>query len=304
MAIYTDQFFVIDPGAPPPAGTALSVVKLQLNDIDNNNFIQSPSGDTVGGLDVTGIWVNDRITVVMNGVTTTITGVTFYRDGGPAVFTPTDGTILENATFVSSRFVKRSTQIDIGALGPPCFLQGTLIDTDRGPRRIEDLKVGDLIQTLDNGLQPLRWIGRRTVSGMGEWAPIRFMPAVLGNERALLVSPQHRMLVRGWMAELYFGQSEVLVAAKHLVNGDTICRTPKAAVAYLHLMFDRHEIIFADGAPAESLLPGDEMLKGNPHMQAEIVQLFPELESDEGRNQWAAARRCIRGRDAKVLRVA
>lgn len=304
MAIYTDQFFVIDPGAPPPSGTALTMVKLALNDVDNNFLMQTPSGDSVGGLDVTAVWVNDTITVVMNGATVTIRGVTFYRAGGPAVFTPTDGSVLDNATFVRSTFVTRSTQVSVGALGPPCFLAGTMIETDRGPRRIEDLRQGDLIKTLDNGLQPVRWIGRRIVSGLSDWAPIRFMAGTLGNKRALMVSPQHRMLVRGWMAELHFGQDEVLVSAKHLVNGDTICRVPKATATYLHLLFDQHEIIFAEGAPVESLFPGDEMLKSNPALQAEIVELFPELETEDGRNQWMAARPMVRGREAKALRVA
>ena len=304
MAIYTDQFFVMDPGAPPPSGTPLTVVKFDIDDIDNNNFIQTGTGDTVDGLLVTSVWINDTITVVMGGVTVTITGVTFYLSGGPAVFTPTDGTILTNATFVSSTWVSVSTQLPIGLLGPPCFAAGTLIQTATGPRPVEDLQEGDVILTLDHGPQPVRWIGRRTVCARHEWAPIRFMAGTVGNDRPLLVSPQHRMLVQGWQAELYFGQTEILVAAKHLVNGDTIHRLPMDQVTYVHLLFDQHHLIFAEGAVSESLLPGDEMLRSNPAMQCEILHLFPELQSPDGSAMWQPARPVAQGREARVLRVA
>ncbi|MDO8885001.1 Hint domain-containing protein [Pseudotabrizicola sp.] len=304
MAIYTDQFFVLDPGNPPVSGTELTMVLFDIDDIDNNNFIQTGSGDTVDGFVVTAVWVNDTITVVMDGVTVTITGVTFYLEGGPAVFTPTDGTVLSNATFVSSTFVTASTEIPVGSFGPPCYAAGTLIETATGLRLVEDLQEGDMVITLDHGLQPIRWIGRRTVSGLEDWAPIRFMTGTMGNDRPLLVSPQHRMLVQGWKAELYFGQSEVLVAAKHLVNGDTIHCQPMDRVTYMHLLFDQHQLIFAEGAVSESLLPGDEMLRGNPAMQREILYLFPELRLSDACNGWEPARPLAQGRESRVLRVA
>lgn len=304
MPIYPDQFFVIDPGSPPPNGTALTVVKLDINDADGNNWIQTGTGDLVGGLVVTSVWVDDRIRVTMNGTTQWVTGVTFYRSGGPAVFTPTDGTILSNATFRRSTFVTTSTQVPVGSFGPPCFVAGTMIETDTGPRKVEDLRPGDLIRTRDAGLQELQWAGHRVIPGSGDWAPIRFAKGAIGNDAALLVSPQHRILVTGWQAELFFGAEEILVAAKHLVNGDTICRAPCETVTYCHLLFDQHQIIFSEGAATESLHPGDTMLQENPELAAEIIELFPELDTEAGRNRWKTARMAATGREAQVLRAA
>lgn len=97
-----------------------------------------------------------------------------------------------------------------------------MIETERSLTPIQDIQVGDLVRTLDNGLQPVRWAGTRGVSALEKRAPIRFAPGALGNTRELSVSPQHKMLVSGWRAELYFGEEELLVAALHPINADTI----------------------------------------------------------------------------------
>ncbi|MDP2738381.1 MAG: Hint domain-containing protein [Pseudorhodobacter sp.] len=298
---YTDQFFVIDPGNPPASGTALTTGPISYIDQDNNGYISPSGNDSAGGLDITSVWVGDTITVVMNGVTKTITGVTFYRAGGPAIFTPTDGTILQDATFVSSTYVTKSTQIKVNKFGPPCFTPGTMIRTPSGERAVESLRPGDLVVTRDHGAQPLRWCGSRTVSGLGRFAPIRFAPGVLGNSRALLVSPQHRMLLGGWRAELLFGQDEVLVAARHLVDGGRVQVQPVAEVTYLHLLFDRHEIIEAEGVPSESFHPGDAILAGDAELRAEILALFPELAQVGGRTAWPTARCVLRAHEARLL---
>jgi len=295
---YIDQFFVIDPGNPPAAGTALTMVKYNYIDNNDNGFIDAGNGDTVNGLTVTRVWVNDTITVTMGGVTQTITGVTFYVSGGPAVFTPNDGTILQDAVFQSSTYVTSPTQTPVSAMGPPCFTAGTLIETPDGLRPVEDLRPGDMVMTMDNGAQPVRWAGQRTISGRGQFAPIRFAKGVLGNTRDILVSPQHRMLIAGWRAEMFFGEDEVLVAAKHLVNNDRIHAAPVDEVTYVHVLFDRHEVIFAEGCASESFYPGDYILSGDIEMRREILALFPELEAG-GRP--CAARPTISGAEARVL---
>lgn len=90
----------------------------------------------------------------------------------------------------------------------PCFVSGTLIETVQGPKAVEALCAGDLIQTRDNGVRPLSWIGGRTVAATGRMAPVRITAGALGVERDLLVSPQHRMLLEGWQAETMFGAAE------------------------------------------------------------------------------------------------
>ena len=187
-----------------------------------------------------------------------------------------------------------------------CFTHGTLVDTPEGPRRIEDLCPGDLVTTLDNGSQPLRWIGTRAVTLAEMHAhpalrPIRFDTGAMGNQRPLLVSPQHRMLLGDWRAQVYFGEDQVLVAAKAMEN-DTTIRTviPLAGVVYCHLLFDRHEVILAEGALSESFHPGEAGLASLDQAQRdEIAALFPHLPVDRRR----AAFPIVKSSEAQALRL-
>ncbi len=294
-----DQFFQLDPAQPPKAGTTIKPLKLAIGDTNGNHVISPGSGDTIGGLKVTAVWLNDTVTVDMGNGPVKITGVTFYREGGPAVFTPTDGTVLGQGVIKSCSYVTKSTQVTIQSFGPPCFAQGTLIATPQGGMPVDRLRAGDLVVTRDHGPQALRWVGSRRVAGQGRFAPIRFAPGALGNIRPLMVSPQHRMLISGWQAEMYFGEPEVLVAAKSLINGDTIVATPVAGVDYFHLLFDSHEIVYAEGIAAESLYPGEAIMTGDPALRAEVLALFPELASDG--NVWPHAAPVISGRDGLVF---
>ncbi|TAG17629.1 MAG: hypothetical protein EAZ40_12080 [Rhodobacterales bacterium] len=168
---------------------------------------------------------------------------------------------------------------------PPCFTPGTLIDTASGPRPIEDLRPGDLVKTRDHGLQPLRWIGRATLTPAHlalypEHLPVRFAAGSLGHGlplRPLLLSPQHRLLVTGWKAELLFAQDEVLVPATALRNDNGIrCEAAPGGVTYLHLLFDRHEIVYAEGVAVESLhAPWLLRAPLPPALRAELEALFP-----------------------------
>lgn len=159
-----------------------------------------------------------------------------------------------------------------------CFAAGTPIATDRGPRAVELLAPGDRVLTRDHGFRPLVWTGRRRVAARGRWAPVRFSAGAIGNEAPLVVSPQHRMLVTGWKAQLLTGLDEVLVPAKSLVNGTTVHRLTGGEVTYVHVMCDRHEILNATGCWSESLYPGEVARAGlDAAARAEILALFPEL---------------------------
>lgn len=185
-----------------------------------------------------------------------------------------------------------------------CFTRGALIRTPSGDVAVEDLREGDLVETMDNGAQPIRWIGRRSVSaGMIEATPrlrpVKIAKGALGNDRDLIVSPQHRMLLTGERAEMLFGVDEVLASAKDLVNGDTIYGGPTDDVEYFHILFDDHEIIFAEGAATESFHPGRQALSTTTQRaQAEILELFPELaETGEDR---PAARMVLKSHEARA----
>mgnify|MGYP000903402355 CR=1 FL=1 len=169
----------------------------------------------------------------------------------------------------------------------PCFTAGTLIETPEGPRAVETLLPGDPVLTRDHGAQPLRWIGRRRL-GADELAarphlrPIRIRAGALGVDcpsSDLLVSPQHRILIRSAVAQRMFGAAEVLVAARQLLVLDGIeVATDMDQVEYVHILFDRHEIVISNGAETESLYTGGEALKSvGAAARAEILSLFPEL---------------------------
>jgi hypothetical protein len=142
------------------------------------------------------------------------------------------------------------------------------------------------------------------VPGLGRFAPVRVGPAIFGSGAGeLLVSPQHRLLITGYHAELLFGSDEVLVAAKHLVGGTDTCVAPCEAVTYIHLMFDRHEVIYAEGLATESFFAGDAALTAvDDAARDELFAIFPELRSSTSHHHHQTARRCLRAHEAAVLR--
>lgn len=168
-----------------------------------------------------------------------------------------------------------------------CVARGTLIETETGPVPVETLRPGLRVLTVDGPAQPVRWVGCRQVSP-GELAadpslrPIRIAAHAFGANRPardLTVSPQHRILLSDWRAELMFGADEVLVPAKGLLNDSTIRIDHDATeVEYFHVLFDRHEIMLTEGLPTESFHPGDYALRElGEAARAELFSLFPEL---------------------------
>ncbi len=159
-----------------------------------------------------------------------------------------------------------------------CFTIGALILTPRGEIPIEALHTGDHVITRDHGAQPIRWIGTTTVAALGDLAPIRFAENALGAHATFEVSPQHRMLLSGWRCELASGAQEALAPAKHLINDTTIRQVQRDTVTYVHLAFDRHEVICADGAWSESFHPGAMALDAlSAATRAELFRLFPKV---------------------------
>lgn len=173
---------------------------------------------------------------------------------------------------------------------------------------VEDLRPGMRVQTRDNGLQAVRWIGSRRLS---KWElaaaphlrPIRIVKGSLGPglpDRDLVVSPQHRLLVRSTIAQRMFGTPEILVAAKHLLqlNGIEIA-TDLLHVTYVHFLLDQHQVVVANGAETESMFTGTEALKAaGKAARQEIMEIFPDLHDIDA---YAPARQLVAGRDARHL---
>lgn len=168
-----------------------------------------------------------------------------------------------------------------------CIARGTLIDTPKGPVPVEDLCIGDEVRLHDGRIEPLAWVGARLLSAdelaaSPDLRPVRIAKGALGHGKPdddLLVSPQHRVLITGWQAELLFGAAEVLAPAKGLVNDRTILVDESVTeIEYFHLMFTEHEIMVTNNLATESFFPGKTSLAGiNAEARAELFRILPEL---------------------------
>ncbi|MEM0989896.1 MAG: Hint domain-containing protein [Pseudomonadota bacterium] len=246
--------------------------------------------NTTALTDVGNALTNQDGTVTADEVTVTGGGgadqvLTF--PSGESVAVP-DGTV--DTTSQQTQFAS------LVAMGvPPCFAPGTKILTVCGPRAVETLQVGDLVVTADHGPQPLRWIGRRDIEfsahnprGTSD-KPIMISRGALDAgpngplpQRDLIVSPQHRMVLSGPDVAAELGAPEVMALAKALTTLQGVRQMKgKRRVSYLALLFDRHEVIFAEGAPTESFRPGPVALAHfAPEHRAQVLQIYPGLEKN------------------------
>jgi len=164
-----------------------------------------------------------------------------------------------------------SVRVDDGD-DPPCYCRGTLIRTPRRELRVEDLTIGDLVTTISGEAKSIKWIGRRSyagrfIAGKHDVLPIVVRAGALAPDvpvRDLWLSPGHALLLDG-----------VLVQAEHLLNGLTILQAEAVdQVEYFHLEFEGHEVIFAEGAPAESYV---ECYNRQGFQNAhEFAELYPD----------------------------
>lgn len=197
-----------------------------------------------------------------------------------------------------------------GSGGVICFTPGTRILTPDGARPIEALCEGDLVQTKDAGAQAVRWIGARRMTGarlfaMPELRPVRIKAGVLGGEvpdEELLVSPSHRILVQGDAARDLFNTPEVLVAARDLVNGAGVAFDMEVReVTYVHMLFDHHQVVWANGVETESFHPASAALSTlSEGDRTRLLRHHPELAHDP-HTYGAFARRHLSSSEAAIL---
>lgn len=249
-----------------------------------------------------------------DGSTGTITAVVAQDTNGnaylvPEYVSPGDQSVLEAGPIQSITFNSLAGNNYSGLNADrytwnyvTCFLAGTLIETVDGPRPIEDLRRGDLIPTMDSGVQPIRWIASSHIVNTPQVAPIRIQAGALGNTEDLYVSPQHRILLSGWRAELYLGEDEVLVPAIQLVNDLTIRQVNQESFTYYHLLFDTHELIYAAGIASESFHPGEKAIGSMAEdARAELLTIFPELADVSSSKYGLSARPTAKSFEAQVL---
>jgi hypothetical protein len=238
---------------------------------------------------------------------------TFIIDRSAVIASGTDQVISFNITGTSVLpIVGVASDTDIVTLNILiCVTHGTLVGTPTGLVPVEDLAISDLVLTLDGRAEPIRWIGSRRVTG-GELAhdptlrPVRIAAGAFGPGRPardLSVSPQHRIHLSGWRAELLFGEETVLAPAKGLVDDHAVRIEHEIEdVEYFHLLFDRHEIILTEGLPTESFYPGSHSIgELDSAARTELLRVFPELETADAAP--APAGPALRPWEARLLAI-
>ena len=254
--------------------------------------------DTGSGLyyRVSGIWINNELVGIAISKGWDATTGQYVDNSLPSPgtsLTAIDGDDLDGTPNVTT-FVTDSNYSGVSGNDgvfvptgmPICFAGDTLIETRLGPRRAQDLRVGDSVLTRDNGFQPVTWVHVRhmradELAGNPSFRPIRIAPGAMGDgvpRLPLIVSPQHRLLIRSRIARRMFGCGEVLVAARQLLALPGIAVAEDLlAVDYVHVMCPQHEVIFAEGAPAETLYMGDETRKVLPPAALRELHLLMHL---------------------------
>lgn len=153
------------------------------------------------------------------------------------------------------------------------FHRGTRIALASGAQLpIEQLEPGTRVLTRDHGPQPVRWIGRTTLRARGSFAPVVISRGTMGNDGDLIVGPHHRLFFYQRDKLPGLPVAELLVQAQHLVDGETVFRREGGFAEYFSLVFDRHEIIYAEGIPVESLMVNESTLDALPAELAEAVR--------------------------------
>ncbi len=289
----------------------------------NDNFFEVPDLVT-GGQSATvngnGVTINSVtaavgpqvVVALVNGLTVNI-NLTPIRVVVNGIFPIPDTTYIVYPGLPPGAFVVSLSAPLVFGTGvglPVCLTTNTLVLTDQGQARAGDIVPGDLVQTRDNGLQPVRWVGTQKIRFDGQPLNHKFRPIILepdaleagSPETRLTVSPQHAIVLRSPHAMLLFAESEVLVAAKHLVNGISIrIDADCIEITYCHILLDMHAIIIAEGADVESLYLGDVALRSvGSEAQSEIFAIFPELR-DQPMRKMDRARLHLNEFEARVL---
>ena len=249
--------------------------------------------------------LNQSNTTNLNGIATDYSNNDQFGAGQGITFLTYIGN--EYLTGGNTDFTPENTNV-------ACFTPGTLIEADAGEVDVADIRPGDMVLTRDHGYQRVEWVGsqkltRAQLRANPALRPIQIQAGALeqaGPVRDMLVSPQHRVLRASGMIELFFGENEVLVAARHLVGRPGITQVcPDEGVTYVHIMFERHELVMSDGIWSESFQPGDLSLAGlDAEQRDELFKIFPHLQTKQGQNTYLGARMSLKTFQARLLTAA
>lgn len=283
---YTDQFYLVNTQLNP-VGETLTPQRFELIDVDDNGIFTA--GDIVDGATVSLVYENEYVIVNVPGVgDVRYDGATIALSDGRFIFTPLDNQVLSTGDYVSGGYTTSfpTETFPITALGPTCYVAGSLIKTPNGAVPVERLQIGDLVISADHGAVPIKSVHTRTFNAKAlavhqNAHPIRISQGALGNgcpTRDILVSPQHRVLLRSRIVERMYDTAEVLAPAVQLTQMPGIEKVVSESVTYVHLVFSDHQVIFAEGAPMESLLLGPQVHESLT--EHEIQSLMDDLGPD------------------------
>lgn len=299
-------------GSPPfnlQLATGAEPLQVVVNDAGNDGFDEISSNNQTLDVAVTidGVLYPAGSRVLVNYSLTTADGFRVYSItiGSGNSGNNTTTALISEAPLVPGQQYVFTQEGNIGNGEVPyadlaCFGAGTLIETETGLQAVETLQAGDLVRTADRGLCALRAVLSTQILAAGENAPIVFADGAMGNAGTLVLSPNHRVVIRGARVELLTGVEEALVAAKHLVNGGSIRQRTGGMITYYHLVFERHEIVFSNGIASESYFPASDIgadRMGRDPQAAEFHRLFPGYETRGAQ----FARPAVRRHEARAI---
>ena len=251
------------------------------------------------------VHLDATLTMMTATGTTTELLVMVEVDGGgdiEAVYVLPLSQLLPHTDYTLVGIDRSSARARFAEVACVSFARGTHVTMASGAQvAIQDLTVGDMVLTRDDGPRPLRWIGNVTVRAVGDVAPVRIRAGALNNAGDLSVSPESRLFIYQRSDALGAGRAEVLVRARHLINGDTITQQHGGFVDYFQLVFDDHQIIYAEGIATETMLvdprtrdvlPPDLTEKLSPPMADHTRRAHMEFEVQQG---------LIKGPDAAAI---
>ena len=255
----------------------------------------------IGSGETDHLWVADDSTVGQSGARLALDCyVTMMQDTGETIdaltiLETTDdepdrlylmvfGELVQRATYTLINLNTQKLSEKLAETACVSFIRGTGISLANGTMvNIEDLRPGDRVLTRDRGAQSIRWIGQQTVRATGAFAPIRIAQGTLNNERDLILAPDHRLFIYRRDNSGNAKGPEVMIKAKLLVNGNSVVQATGGFVDYFQLLFDQHEIIFAEGIAAESLFLADHKKPAVPTKVQDSLGLG-RAQSDLGRD--------------------
>jgi hypothetical protein len=267
------------------------------------DVLANDSSQAGGTLTITQI--NGQDVVAGSEVTLSTGEVIVLNDDGTLTITGDDEEGENVVTYTVEDEAGNSDVAFVTVSTVPCFARGTRILTAKGEVPVETLQVGDGVITLDHGIQPIRWIGQRSIAGTGPMAPVHIAANTFGRHDALCVSQQHRVLIRNprWQLDMGFETPEALVCAKHLIGHDGVHLDRSGAdVEYFHLLFDSHEILWSNGLPSESYHPGPQTLAAlEQDIRDELLAIFPEIDAVTGQGYGPAARPAVKAHEVRSV---